>query len=156
MRSIFFVVAALILLAACTDQDKPASPNTSTSRTVVEKTSRSNNPEQLARGQLLFLKHCAECHGQNAEGAPYWSRPDSDGKYPAPPLNGTGHAWHHPMRALIYTIKNGTGAQGGNMPAWRDKLSDQDIVDIIAWFQSLWPDELYDAWDRVNRESIKQ
>lgn len=32
------------------------------------------------------------------------------------------------------------------MPAWKDKLSDQEILLIINWITSLWPDEIYDAW----------
>ena len=71
---------------------------------------------------------------------------------PAPPLNGTGHAWHHPQKVLIDVIKNGTARLGGNMPPWKDRLSDQEIEDIIAWFKAQWPDELYAAWDRMNRE----
>src|SRR5262249_11608471 len=28
-----------------------------------------NDPEAAAAGRVLFLDHCAECHGENAEGA---------------------------------------------------------------------------------------
>ena len=72
---------------------------------------------------------------------------------PPPPLNGTAHAWHHPRKALIYTIKNGTQAIGGNMPAWKDKLTDDEIESIILWFQSKWPDELYQAWAQRDQAS---
>jgi len=37
------------------------------------------------------------------------------------------------------------------MPAWRDKLSDDEIDDIIVWFQSRWPDQVYAAWQRMDR-----
>lgn len=117
---------------------------------IQQTVARNPDSVQIQHGHQLFLQNCAICHGANAEGAPDWSRPDANGKYPPPPLNGSGHAWHHPQRALVATIKFGTVRIGGSMPAWQGKLSDQDIDDIIVWFQSLWPDELYAAWRRIN------
>ena len=108
---------------------------------------------QVQRGRQLYLKNCTVCHGINGEGAPDWHQRNPDGTYPAPPLNGTGHAWHHPYSALVDTIKHGTIRLGGNMPPWKDRLSDQEINDIIIWFQSKWPKELYQAWQRMDRES---
>ncbi len=32
------------------------------------------------------------------------------------------------------------------MPSWKDKLTDAQIEQIIAWVQSRWPDEIYAAW----------
>jgi mono/diheme cytochrome c family protein len=111
------------------------------------------DPVRIKQGRELYLKNCTVCHGLNAEGSPDWRQRDKDGKFPAPPLNGTGHAWHHPKQALMYTIKNGTRALGGNMPAWKDRLTDAEIESIILWFQSKWPDELYQAWVRMDKES---
>lgn len=36
------------------------------------------------------------------------------------------------------------------MPAFSTQLEDQDIEDIIHWFKSLWPDELYQVWAKQN------
>ena len=80
----------------------------------------------------------------------------SDGKYPPPPLNGTGHAWHHPLNMLFYTVKNGSPGGQGNMPAWKDKLTDGEIVAAIAWFQSRWNDEIYQAWAQRDLASRKK
>jgi mono/diheme cytochrome c family protein len=111
--------------------------------------------EQLQHGHDLFLTHCASCHGQRAEGAANWQQRDASGAFPPPPLNGTGHAWHHPQRVLEDTIKNGTVRLGGKMPAWKEKLSDQQIRTILLWLQSQWPDELYAAWYRMNQEALQ-
>lgn len=100
----------------------------------------------MMRGAKLYQENCAVCHGLQAEGAPNWQKQGADGKYPAPPLNGTGHAWHHPKTALKTTIKRGTMAMGGSMPAWEGKLSDNDIEAVIVWIQSRWPDEIYQSW----------
>lgn len=115
----------------------------------------SHNPQieqQLLQGRKLFLKNCAVCHGIYAEGDPDWRRPDAQGKYPPPPLNGTGHAWHHPHAVLMDIIINGTAKSGGKMPAWKDKLSESQVEYIILWFQSLWPGQIHDAWQRMERE----
>ncbi|MFB3103971.1 MAG: c-type cytochrome, partial [Pseudomonadales bacterium] len=51
---------------------------------------------EVAKGKVLFLSHCASCHGQAAEGTLDWRRTDANGNYPPPPLNGSAHGWHHP------------------------------------------------------------
>jgi len=76
-----------------------------------------------------------------------------DGRFPPPPLNGTGHAWHHPKAVLHDVIKNGSPPGQGNMPAWRDRLTDEQIDDIIAWFQSQWPNQVYNAWYQMDQRS---
>jgi mono/diheme cytochrome c family protein len=152
MRNWPIVIIALSGLMACSDQDGQDTQHQQAQARQVS-VMRNQDTEQIQRGRSLFLKNCMVCHGSNAEGAPNWSQPDANGNNPAPPLNGTGHAWHHPKQALINTIKFGTARLGGIMPAWQDKLSDQDINDIIAWFQSQWPDELYAAWQRLDQAS---
>jgi mono/diheme cytochrome c family protein len=37
------------------------------------------------------------------------------------------------------------------MLAWKDKLNDEEIEAIVAWFQSQWPDEVYAAWYQMDR-----
>jgi mono/diheme cytochrome c family protein len=111
------------------------------------------DPALLARGEALFNQNCAACHGARAQGAPRWQQAGPDGKYPAPPLDGSAHAWHHPLASLKDTIRNGTQQLGGSMPPWRDKLTEADIEAVIAWFQSTWPDEVYAAWLRIDQQA---
>jgi mono/diheme cytochrome c family protein len=33
------------------------------------------------------------------------------------------------------------------MPAFAESLSDEQVLDAIAWFQSRWSDEIYAAWN---------
>ncbi len=113
---------------------------------------RSTDFSQITRGARVFKQNCASCHGQQAEGEKNWRKLNEDDQYPAPPLNGTGHAWHHSNEVNAITIRNGTKHLGGNMPAWKDKLSDSDIMDVIAWFQSKWPDEVYQVWSEKFEE----
>lgn len=148
------VTLAVMLLSACDGEvvaDDKAKQDT---RTGVQTDARANiDPQKIQRGRQIYLKNCTVCHGLNAEGSPDWRERDAEGKFPPPPLNGTGHAWHHPQSALMDTIKNGTQRLGGNMPPWKDRLSDEEIELIILWFQSKWPEQLYDAWQRMDRES---
>lgn len=111
---------------------------------------------KAANAKKLYIENCSQCHGENGEGGPDWKKPDENGKYPPPPLNGTGHAWHHPMSFLRNHIKHGSKDKGGAMDAFGGSLSDAEIDDIINWFQSKWPDEIYAAWYRQNVSPRKQ
>jgi len=112
-------------------------------------------PQQVEDGAVLFKQNCATCHGQNAEATPNWKQTDANGKYPPPPLNGTAHAWHHDLTVLKRTVREGGIKLGGIMPPFKDKLSSQDIDRVIAYFQSKWPDDLYQKWsDRFSKTTL--
>ncbi len=102
--------------------------------------------EQVEQGQRLFRQNCAGCHGQNAEATPNWKQTDAQGNYPPPPLNGTAHAWHHDLEVLRRTIREGGAKLGGQMPAFEGVLNAAQIDAVIAFFQSKWPDDLYQRW----------
>ncbi len=127
-------------LIACNQQPTELSAGTGNSP------SRNFTKSQLAMGQKVYETHCVRCHGVNAVGNAQWRKPEDDGKYPPPPLNGTGHAWHHSRAVLKNVIENGSNPSQGNMPAWKDKLSNEEIESVISWFQSKWSDKVYDAW----------
>lgn len=107
---------------------------------------RNYDPQELQQGRQLYLEHCAVCHGANGEGTANWQQRDESGKLLPPPLNGTAHTWHHSVPILFRTINEGTGQLGGSMPAWKEKLSEGQILLIINWITSLWPDEIYQVW----------
>jgi len=104
------------------------------------------DPTQIKRGEQVYLANCVGCHGPNGAGTPDWRKPNTDGKYPPPPLDGTAHAWHHPTNVLKKIILQGTPPDLGSMPAWEGKLTDQQIDDVIVWIKSLWSTEIYDLW----------
>ena len=143
MTSLNILISLFILsflISAC--GDKQAETSLSESK-VIE---TSVDPIEYSQGQKLFQAVCSSCHGNDAQGAKDWRKPDKDGKNLAPPLNGTGHTWHHSNESLTNTIKNGTAKIGGNMPAWKNKLTDREIKLILLWIKAQWPDELYTAW----------
>lgn len=91
---------------------------------------------------------------RNGEGAPNWRQRDADGFFPPPPLNGRGHEWHHPTAMLRAMIRDGSPPGQGKMPAWGDKLSEQEIAAVVEWFQSRWPDPVYAAWYDMQQRSL--
>ena len=97
-------------------------------------------------GRVLYAENCAECHGEKLEGQPDWRSPLPEGGLPAPPHDAGGHTWHHADQLLFdYTKKGGAAlAPDGfksNMPAFAETLSDAEIVSILAFIKSTWPEK---------------
>ena len=63
-----------------------------------------------------------------------------DGSFPPPPLNGTGHAWHHPLVALYATIATSQGRMPGHRHRSRRGSCHHRVV------QSRWGRDLAAAW----------
>lgn len=157
MTSRNFLVALVIALAVATTIYSIGS--TAQTSIVPQPPMPKNAPPRpkpdfntVIQGAKLFRQNCASCHGPLGQGTPNWNRPDARGKYPPPPLNGTGHTWHHSTRILKDIINNGTARLGGNMPAWKDKLSDAEVDAILEWIKAQWPDNIYWAWAERNKQ----
>ena len=111
---------------------------------------------QIARGSAIFEKNCVECHGANGKGQPGdWRIREADGKYPPPPLDDSAHAWHHPTQVLMEVIRDGSPGGEGNMPAWKGKLSEQEMQDTVVYIKSLWSDPVYRLWMKMELQSLE-
>jgi mono/diheme cytochrome c family protein len=115
------------------------------------RTSESSQPrgpataEQIQPGEGLFARNCAPCHGQKAAGqipAEPNGGIDDNGKYTAPALDGTAHAWHHSDAVLFSWIKQGSVARDSPMRGWEGRMTDEQIWSVIRYFQSLWPEKM--------------
>ena len=125
------VIPLIILLVGCNPDDKDKS-----SDFVVQS------------GEAIYNKNCASCHGPNGQGlAEDWRIKDANGNYPAPPLNGTAHTWHHSPSQLLYTINKGGTEMGGQMPAFEDLLSETEKQALIDYMYNLWPNEIQTRYD---------
>jgi len=144
-----------ITLVACGGEDQSDVKKVTIKQSNSQKTNTNKrwySTAQLMRGKKVFKENCAVCHGENAQGlAQDWKKPLADGTYPAPPLNGTAHAWHHSKDALLRTINMGGIPLGGTMPSFKDKLSDKEKEAALAFISSLWSDEIYSAWSKRNK-----
>jgi len=101
---------------------------------------------QVDLGRKVYADNCINCHMGNAQGTTSWKERTPDGKYPPPPLNGSAHAWHHPIVILKKVIDEGGVPLGGTMPGFKDKLNEKEKLAVISYFQSFWNDEIYGAW----------
>jgi len=136
------LIACLALVAVLSTYTYLAKQNNA----VKNNATKWYSQNQVSQGQALFAGHCAACHGDQGQGAANWMQPDAAGIRPAPPLNGSGHAWHHSLANLTQTITQGRGA----MPAWKNTLTEEEIISTLAWAQSLWPTTIYTAWSQAN------
>lgn len=140
-------LGCLLLFGACNKEEPaPAGPPADASL------ERLAPMEVMARGARLYQENCAICHGPEAQGHPDWQTP---GVVVAPPLNGTGNDWKRKRADLVSVIKKGVKRKNEPvMPGWEGRLSDQDIDEIIVWFQALWPAEVYDRWRKENAAAV--
>ncbi len=124
--------------------------------TGAERSERWYDPPRIESGGAVYAEHCARCHGARGEATPNWRTREADGAFPPPPLNGTAHTWHHPFRILAQQIKFGAPGGTGKMPAFQGVLTDEEIINVIAWFQSLWPEEIYRQWWAIQQRASQQ
>jgi mono/diheme cytochrome c family protein len=101
-------------------------------------TASSADPEVLATGEPLYMQHCASCHGAELEGQPDWQFPNANGVFPAPPHNRDGHTSHHPDTQLLQIIAEGGTTLNSAMPAFGDRLTQEEMEAILAYIKSFW------------------
>lgn len=134
---VLLTIPLLLLLSACSNKQVEK----------LDPPERWYSNADIQIGQKIFTNNCAVCHGDKAQGlVKDWKQTLTDGSYPAPPLNGTAHAWHHRLKSLLITIQNGGIPIGGTMPGFKGKISQAEQLAAIAYFQSFWSDEIYQAW----------
>lgn len=108
-------------------------------------------------GQTLYQAQCAACHGAELQGQNGdWQQPDASGKLPAPPHDKTGHTWHHSDDLLFEITKYGPAAAAelptyqSNMPAYEKILSDDEIIAVLSYIKSTWPQQEREWQDNLN------
>ena len=102
------------------------------------------NDDQIRIGENIFQQNCANCHGMNADASPDWQQ--AKGEKAAPPLNGSANSRNKSIEQLIQIIRQGSIQIGGSMPAFKNSLSESEILQVIAYFQSKWSDDVYQKW----------
>jgi mono/diheme cytochrome c family protein len=81
-----------------------------------------DQPQAVQAGRLLFEDHCAQCHGDNAQG-----------KSKRPPLRSS-RIETATEGSLHWLLVNGNVRRG--MPSW-SKLPDQQLWQLVAYLKSL-------------------
>lgn len=116
-------------------------------------TGRWYTKSQVRAGEPLYQQFCAVCHGSDASATADWRTLDENGNYPPPPLNGSAHTWHHPLAVLEQTIAEGGAEFGGVMPGFGSQLNKDERRAIVAWFQSIWTDDIYARWLAIEQRN---
>ena len=104
--------------------------------------------QQITTGEAVYTIHCASCHGANLEGEVDWRLQNDDGSFRAPPHDDSGHTWHHTDKLLKESIVKGgkrlPANIGGtsNMPAFGEVLSEAEIIAVLAYIKSTWPEDI--------------
>jgi mono/diheme cytochrome c family protein len=84
-------------------------------------------PELFQEGQQVFASHCVDCHRSNGEGLP--------DTFPA--LKGNHFVTGDPT-AVVQTILAGRQGKIGRMPAWQDKLTNQQVAAVATFIRNNW------------------
>lgn len=111
-----------------------------------------------ARGAALYQASCASCHGGATGGGMM--------DYP-PRHNANGHTWHHSDCELVEVIRTGTSPMtemmremmappgAPTMPAWRDRLTDEEIDAVLAYIKTMWTEDQRASQGRTTREQCR-
>ena len=86
-------------------------------------------PEAISAGATLYAQNCVACHGPNGMG---------ERRYGQSPFAVAGFRLYDPpadrgRRVPLWTISEGGKQFGTDMPAFKDKLSREEIWKIIAY-----------------------
>ena len=112
-------------------------------------------------GRVVYAENCASCHGVALEGQANWRQRDANGHLPAPPHDETGHTWHHLDSYLFLMTKYGIESMIGksyrnNMPAYEDKLTDEEILAALSYIKSTWSSRVQRQHDQINARAKAQ
>ena len=90
-----------------------------------------STPDSIGEGKRLYQRHCASCHGANAEGGA------GNDLIPAAP-DLTDKEWKHGATdgEIFSAIKNGIPPDL-NMIPFGDQLKDQEIWSVVNYVRSL-------------------
>lgn len=122
-RTVFRVLVPLmaaLVLASCGGASKQAAAQPA--------------DDLVRRGAGLYQTSCQVCHG-GATGGSLRDIP--------PPHNANGHTWNHADQQLTAMILNGItfSSEEQKMPAFKDKLTEEDVKVILAYVKTWWTEE---------------
>ena len=107
-------------------------------------------------GQTIYKNKRASCHGISLECQIGWQTEIVDGRRLAPPHDETGHTWHHPAELLYNMTKYGFEEMLGkkypnNMPVYKDILSDGELLAVLGYIKSTWPENIKAIHNEINQ-----
>ena len=95
--------------------------------------SMAGNPEN---GKTLYTQHCFRCHGAALEG----NGPEGQYLIIRPANLASLRSRSKPDWELLMAISQ--GVLFSPMHGWRDRLTDQEIIDVLAYIRAVAPPEV--------------
>ncbi|OQW34309.1 MAG: hypothetical protein A4E19_02285 [Nitrospira sp. SG-bin1] len=96
------------------------------SSTAAAKGADSKSPH-VAKGETVFIRHCAGCHGDKGKGDGYLLLGPDPANFTRPATKKKSDA------ALLQTIHEGKP----NMPSWKGRLSEEESRAVLAYIRTL-------------------
>ena len=119
---VLMLLLAVSLLAGCTKQSSSTNDGAKPTPTAAA------TPDAFAAARGTYAKDCQECH--DVDGAGGRVKLDDGTRLRVPSLR-EGHALRHPNSEFVKQIMQG----GDGMPAFKDKLSQAQIDDLIRFIR---------------------
>ncbi len=91
--------------------------------------------KSIAQGKQVYLIHCVSCHDEDGRGL---NRRDFNSTAPADLTDPENFTHGTTPEAIFASVRNGTKE---DMPAFHDKLSDDQIRNIVNFVRNLWPED---------------
>jgi mono/diheme cytochrome c family protein len=88
--------------------------------------------ETLARGRILYLRHCQTCHGYDGRALENIDFEATDLTAPSRWRFGTSDG------DIFRTTRNGAALE---MPPFRSQMRDEEIWHVVNYVRSLWPED---------------
>jgi mono/diheme cytochrome c family protein len=120
-----------VLLGACSGGDSDSS------KFPIDLTG-----SRVAAGEEIYAQNCASCHGP-VQGPVVLAAAAVHGD--------TGHTWHHPDRLLHQWVLD-RPPLATVMPAFRGVLSDEQVLEVLAYIKSTWLPEVQERQDLGSRQ----
>ena len=81
-----------------------------------------------------------------------------NGILPAPPHDQSGHAWHHSDNYLFKITKYGiekfiVEAYPNNILAYEKISSDDEIISVLSYIKSEWPEDIISGHNKLNKRA---
>ena len=127
MRTTRFVLFAVVTLAFGLACNSPATDGPAQTRPSTAASPQTSAADEFAATRAIFKEHCVNCHGENAAGG----RVQVEGReIKVPNLTGE-HARKPTDERIAAKISEGDD----EMPAFKDKLSPQQIQDLVRFIR---------------------
>jgi len=137
--SVWLLAATLLVVAAL--QGACSSGGADSGKFPIELTD-----SRVAAGEKIYARNCASCHGP-VQGPVVLT---------AAPVHGdAGHTWHHPDRLLHQWVLD-RPPLATVMPAFRGVLTDEEVLEVLAYIKSTWLPEIQERQDLGSRQYESQ